>query len=151
MKASELTLNPRSWFKRAPALETLPRPWMGSLAGMPGVSSLRAEGADLHVTPTRDFAGRAVANLLSPEVDGYRLVIAGNPGRLEPREGLAYLRGLSDVKEPTLTDGRLSARVSGVKTADFYNNVLGNPRGLDEPIHFSVEYEKDTYGPYWRD
>lgn len=117
------------------------RPWMNQLTRMPGLSELRLEGADLHITPTNDFAGRALANLLKQEVDGYRLEVHGNFGPLELREALIYLRDLPGArgKLPTLFDGAINVFTEREAPVDFYNEVFGRPRGLDTWVKFRRE------------
>lgn len=118
------------------------RPWMNELAKMPGLSELRLEGADLHLTPTNDFAGRALANLVNAEVDGYRLEVHGNPGPLEQREALVYLRDLPDAcknRLPPIFDGVINVFLQREASVEFYNDVFGRPRGLEMGIKFRRE------------
>lgn len=150
MKTNTLSLNPGTWFKTLRSTQNLPRPWMSSLAGLPGVARLKVEGDELQVTPTRDFAGRAIANLLSEKVDGYPIVVKGKAGPLSSKEALAYLGSLSDVGSTRSNRHTIQANVPDERTANFYNNVLGKPRGLDEvSLYFTTDPIFDT--PYWRD
>ncbi len=126
----------------APVPASQPRPWMMKMSELPGINELRLDGADLHVTPTQDFAGRALANLLSPEVDGYQVLVDGSPGPLQQREALIFLRDLPGVQGdllPTVTGSSIVVTTTNSSSNELYKSVLGNPRGLDLRIEFRNE------------
>ncbi len=131
----------------------LKRSWMKELRQIPGIGNLQVDGADLLVTPTDDFAGRAMSTLLNPEIDGYLVVISDPPAAVSTREALVFLRDLPGLEEscpPSVSGDSIQVTTVEGGPTTLYRTLMSQPRGLNGRIDFASLRSRQA-DSYWRE